>query len=268
MEASCRRLPFLAAVEHRPPALVHPFAVVERTQPVQCGPGRRIAEERALLGRGRGQEGLLARARAVRERLEQLALGAAEAGVRPRKLFEQSPKRLADCGQRGRPGRELLHHERGVRGECRPRPAGEFKLRAADGGCVLAQRTKLAGLHLAHAPPGVLTGQHQPGRRLLRQPLEDLHQQQHVEEVGLEPQHERLARRDRGDQAAVPRLEEPVMVAQEARPHGPQLLQPERRDRAVMEHLPPRQDLALHAGRAKRPDRGVPVREVEHRRRA
>jgi hypothetical protein len=98
-------------------------------EPLERRPCGRVAEKRALLAGDGHVEGLLSRARTVRQRLEQLPLRPAEAGARPGELLEQAPQRLPDGRERRGAGRERLERTRIIRRERGPCGGGERSLR-------------------------------------------------------------------------------------------------------------------------------------------
>jgi hypothetical protein len=122
-------------------------------------------------------------------------------------------------------------------------------------------------------PDDLLDADEDQARASRRDEVEDLRELEDVVEVGLEPQHDLLVRRERSVETLVAcshvgerlRFGRPAAPGDEAGSLGAQL-RAVSADGPFVQRVAPRQDVALRTRRAEALHRAVPVGHVQHRR--
>ena len=245
--------------------------VLARPEIGEARPHPRVAEERRLLGALGGDEDLERRPAAVADRLERLALGAAQAVPGRGQLLEVAAQRRAEVRQRRRVrGQQRFDRLRPGRADRLPGELRERDLVAAHRRAAGPEGAELGGLHLAEEAVGE--------DRLDRvgaavDGVEDLDELQLVVEVVLEPDHDDLVAGERGAQARVAGAHvgldrvrvAPAAGGEEPGAHGAKLVGVEvGGHRPLVQGVAPRDHVAADAGGLDARHRGVAVRDVEH----
>lgn len=172
-------------------------------------------------------------------------------------------------------GNELLDRTRIGGAKSPPSALPEIQLLGADVVLRANEGGELVGIELAEAHKARIAGKgtdadEPPPAAPVAQEVQDLKQLELVVEVGFEPEQDVVS----ADESAIARREvgesvhEPIAarLEQEPRSNAPQLARRELgRNRALVEHVPPREEIALQPHGFHRSDDCVAVRHVERR---